>query len=363
MKAFYLIASVFLFVLISPAQEKENLVSSYSIVARDSLTGDLGIAVKSNIPAIGAIVPYARTGIGVIAAQGMPNSSFGIQGLSLLERGVSADQAGGEMINSDTGRNVRQLAIVDSRGNSYAYTGINCRYYSGHILGNGYSIQGNLLSGIEILKAIEQTFLQTSGDLSERLLRSVEAAQKLSNDRKAGQSAALLVVRENGGFNGFDDHFVDIRVDGDSLPVVRLRQLYDLWQETYMFDARLRSIDDMNRKKKFIAADTEKKRLAESFNMQLRRSPADPNLLNKIAWILATKEIDKEQAIELAKRAVRLVPNEVSYLETLAECHYRLNHIDEAIAIESELASKDPANDRHWRQLQKFREAKMKSGN
>lgn len=335
-------------------------VATYSIVGWDSVTGDLGVAVQSKFLGVGAVVPHAKAGVGAIATQAFANPNYGPRGLELLEKGMSAKDVVEILISSDTGASQRQLGIVDANGNSFAYTGSSCQPYANHLSGRGYTVQGNILAGEAVVRAMAVTFEISSGDLAERLLSALEAAEKAGGDRRGKQSAALLVVREKGGYGGFNDRFIDIRVDDNSLPLVELRRLYDLWQGTFLLNARMRAIDDFNSKRKFTAAEIEKKRMTEGLNNELRSKPDDPESLNRIAWILAINDIDRIRALELSKRAVKLAPTNLDFLNTMAECHYRQGNYDEAIAIESELVGKDPSNEQYWKQLQKFKEAKQR---
>jgi uncharacterized Ntn-hydrolase superfamily protein len=333
---------------------------TYSIVAWDSLTGDLGVGVQSKFLAVGAVVPYARAGVGAIATQAFANTKFGPDGLDLLEQGKTAQDVVETLIRQDTGANYRQLGIVDAQGNAYAFTGSGCNPYAGQIIGKGYTVQGNILAGEDVLRAMARMFEITPGDLAEKIMSALDAADKAGGDKRGKQSAALLVVREGGGYGGYNDRFVDIRVDDAPLPLVELRRIYKLWQSTNLYEARMRSIEIFNKNKKFLAAEEEKHRLVNDLNEQLRTNPDDPTLLNQIALILATNDIDRDRALELSKRAVKLVPGNSTFLNTMAECHYRLGNYDAAIAIVSELVAKEPANDLFWRQLQKFKEAKQK---
>jgi uncharacterized Ntn-hydrolase superfamily protein len=356
---------IFICSLILSAQPKEtsSLVTTYSIVAWDSLTGELGVAVQSKFLGVGAVVPYAKAGVGAIATQAFANTTFGPKGLELLENGMDARQTVERLIQSDTNLANRQLGIVDAHGNAFAFTGSECLPYAGNISGNGYTVQGNILAGVEVIRAMAQTFEISSGELADRLLNALDAAEKAGGDKRGRQSAALLVVRENGGYGGYNDRYIDIRVDDDSLPLVELRRIYTLWQETFLFETRLTLIERLNRERKFIQADQEKKRLTESMNNSLRAKPDDPKLLNEIAWILITNNMDRERAMELAKRATKLAPDKLSYMDTMAECYFRLGKYDEAISIEAELVNKEPNNDKYWKQLRKFKEAKQKGGN
>jgi predicted Zn-dependent protease len=151
-------------------------------------------------------------------------------------------------------------------------------------------------------------------------------------------------------------------VDDNSHPLVELRRLYHLWSQTFLFDARMRSVEAFRSDRNFAAAEREMQRLVGSMNAMLRDRPDDPEVLDRVAWTLATNAIDPARALELAKRAATLAPGKPGYLHTLAQCHFALGHMDEAIAIEAELVTKEPGNDEYWRQLQKFKEAKAKAG-
>ena len=338
-----------------------NVVATYSIVAWDSATGDLGVAVQSKFLGVGAVVPFARAGVGAVATQAFANTTYGPRGLAMLDSGMTAQHVVEALTQNDSDRNHRQLGIVDAHGNAFAYTGSGCQPYAGEVTGHGYTAQGNILAGEQVVKAIARTFEITQGDLADRLLASLDAGESAGGDKRGRQSAALLVVRDAGGYGGFNDRFIDIRVDDDSLPLVALRRIYEKWKGTFLLDARMRTIDEFNRLRKFDAAREETKRIAAMFNEQLKLKPDDPDLLNSIAWSLATHDIDRTRALELAKRAVTLAPEKLPLLDTLAECHYRLGHYDEAIAIEAELVKKEPANDDYWKQLQKFKDAKEKA--
>ncbi|HMD14642.1 MAG TPA: DUF1028 domain-containing protein, partial [Bacteroidota bacterium] len=271
-----------------------------------------------------------------------------------------SQQAADLLIHSDSMSSQRQMGVVDAKGNVFAYTGTSCQAYSGHVTGKGYTVQGSALVGDNILKAMARTFEITGGDLADRLVAALEAAQR--EEKNKTQSAALLVVRDHGGYNGYNDRFVDIRVDYDTLPVEQLQRIYGTWKSRFFLDARVRTIDQFNNDKNFSAARTETERLVESLNSQLRNKPDDPDVLNSIAWSLATLDIDKVRALELAKRAATLAPTRSDILNTLAECHYCLGNFDEAIAIESNLVAKEPANDQFWKQLEKFKASKQGGG-
>ncbi len=331
---------------------------AFSIVAWDSITGDIGVAVIAHSLAGGAVIPYAKSGVGAIASQGAPNPAYGMLGIDLLEQGKSAQQAVESLLKSDSAASRRQLGVVDFQGRAFAYTGVNCSGISSDVSGRGYSVQGSGLAAENVIKSMARTFEISSGDLADRLLGVLEAGIHANGERRGMRSAALLVVREGGGFAGLNDRMVDLRIDDDSLPLSGIRHLYGAWQKAYLPEVLMRSVASFNEKKNFAAAQELTGRMVIALNAQLRDKPDDPEVLNNVARALTTNNIDRNRALELAKRAAKLAPGKLNILDTLAECHFQLGHFDEAIAIGSELVAKDPANDEYWRQLKKFKEAK-----
>jgi uncharacterized Ntn-hydrolase superfamily protein len=206
-------------------------LSTFSISALDQNTGDFGVVVQSKFLAVGAIVPWARAGIGAIATQAHANVSFGPVGLDLLEQDVGAIDTLEQLLDEDEGRQLRQVGLVDADGTAAAFTGEACMEWAGHITGAGYTVQGNILAGVSVLEAMATTFeSMEEEDLPERLLAGLEAGQEAGGDKRGQQSAALLVVRENGGYGSTSDRMVDLRVDDHSLPIEELQRLYRLHQ-------------------------------------------------------------------------------------------------------------------------------------
>jgi uncharacterized Ntn-hydrolase superfamily protein len=343
------------FTMISAAGSDEPPVGTYSIVARDPVTGDLGVAVQSKFLAVGSVVPWAKAGTGAIATQAQANTSYGPEGLRMLAYGWTAQEVLDSLLAMDPDRESRQVGIVDQMGNAMAYTGSRCQAYAGHKIGQGYAVQGNILAGAGVLDAMASAYEKTEGDLPERLLAALAAGEKAGGDSRGRQSAALLVVREGGGYGGYNDRFVDLRVDDSPDPLGELTRIYGVWNTSFGIRYRLESIDRFNSNKQFAAAQEEMRRIVASLNDQLRDHPDDPEVLSSVAWTLATYDLAKDRALELAKRAATLAPGQSGILDVMAECHYRLGHVQEAIAIESELVAKEPANDHYWKQLQKFK--------
>lgn len=336
------------------AAEPASTVATYSIVARDPVTGDLGIAVQSRFLGVGAVVPWASSAAGAIATQARANTTFGPDGLRMLGYGWPAGQTLDSLLAGDPGRESRQIGIVDRMGNAVAFTGSECQAYAGHKAGAGYCVQGNILAGSAVLDSMASVFERTGGDLAERLLSALAAAEKAGGDKRGRQSAAILVVRDGGGYGGLNDRFIDLRVDDHPDPVVELKRVYDLWTTTFGLESRMESVDRFNRNKQFAAAQEETRRVVEYMNSLLRDRPDDPGVLNSVAWTLATYDIAKERAVELAKRAVTIAPGNLEYMDTLAECHFRMGQRDQAVAIASEIVAKDPGNAYYRGQLQKF---------
>ena len=205
--------------------EPERFTATFSIVAYDPATGDLGVAVASKFPAVGAMVPYARAGVGAVATQAAANLRFGSEGLKLLESGLTPQQALEKLVENDPGRGDRQMGLVDARGRSAAWTGKDCFDFAGHIVGENYSVQGNILTGREVLVAMSEAFANARGPLAERLMAAVEAGDAAGGDQRGKESAAMLVVREGAGYGGVGDRWVDLRVDDHAEPVKELRRL------------------------------------------------------------------------------------------------------------------------------------------
>lgn len=207
---------------------------TYSIVAYDPETGDMGVAVQSHWFAVGTIVSWGEAGVGAIATQSFVNPSFGPRGLELLKMGKSAQQVLDELINSDEGREFRQLAIIDSKGNAASFTGLKCIQPAGNIVGKYFSVQANLMSSDKVWPAMKNAFENSKGDLTDRMLSSLEAAEKEGGDIRGKQSAALLVVRGKPTGNLWEDRKIDLRIDDSANPLPELRRLLNV-HRAYQF--------------------------------------------------------------------------------------------------------------------------------
>ncbi len=207
---------------------------TFSIVGRDPATGDLGIAVQSKFLAVGAVVPWARAGVGAVATQSYANTSYGPRGLDLLAQGRTADAALADLLASDENAAQRQVGIVDAQGRAATYTGPGCHAWAGGVSGPDFAAQGNILVGEATVQAMAETFQQTTGALWHRLIEALAAGQRAGGDSRGQQSAALLVVREGGGYAGFNDRMIDLRVDDAPLPIAELARILALHELLFL---------------------------------------------------------------------------------------------------------------------------------
>lgn len=216
--------------LFPPAVFSSKPIATFSIVAWDSTTGDLGVAVQSKFFAVGSVVPWARAGVGAVASQAFGNTTFGPKGLEMLAAGRSPSEVMDALLSNDPGRAQRQVGIVDATGRASSFTGESCMAWAGGKEGVHYAAQGNILAGPDVVAAMGRAFESTKGLLGDRLLAALDAGQAAGGDSRGMQSAALLVVRAEGGYGGFNDRWCDLRVDDAPNPFVELRRLYNLWK-------------------------------------------------------------------------------------------------------------------------------------
>lgn len=201
---------------------------TFSIVGFDEETKELGIAVASKFLGVGAVVPFAKAGVGAVATQSLANLSYGVEGLELLEKGHSPREVVEELTKKDDNAVWRQVGIVDATGQSATFTGEDCYDWAGGKAGKNFAIQGNILVSQQVVEQMEATFEQTEGPLPERLLAALLAGDAAGGDSRGRQSAALLVVKENGSYGGYTDRYIDLRVDDHPDPVQELSRLLKL---------------------------------------------------------------------------------------------------------------------------------------
>jgi len=225
-----------------PPAHFQKLAHTYSIVARDPANGDLGVAVQSKFPNIGGLVPWARANVGAVATQSLINTDYGERGLTLLAGGATAEDSLRAVMKDDAQLGDRQVGIVDARGNAASFTGDRTFDWAGCrvgqpgggtltggkeqiIVGRDYAAQGNILVSDQTVKKMAGTFEQSLGSLADRLVATLVAGQAAGGDKRGMQSAALLVVREKGGYLGTTDRFIDIRLYDAADPIAELKRL------------------------------------------------------------------------------------------------------------------------------------------
>ncbi len=207
---------------------------TFSIVALDPATGDLGVAVASKFPCVGAVVPWAKAGVGAVATQAWANTAFGPDGLGLMAGGMPAAEALDAVLEGDDGRDERQAGFVDGRGGAATFTGSGCVHWAGGVTDGTVAAQGNILVGEAVVQELVRAFGDAEGDLSDRLLAALLAGDAAGGDRRGKQSAALLVVREGGGYEGRNDRYIDLRVDDHPDAPSELARLFGVWDDTML---------------------------------------------------------------------------------------------------------------------------------
>ena len=207
---------------------RERHLSTFSIVAYDPEAQEWGVAVQSKFLAVGAVVPWAQAGIGAVATQSYANTSFGPEGLALMAQGLSARETLHRLVAGDEGRARRQGGLVDAGGQAATFTGDECHAWAGGFTGVHYTVQGNILVSGATVEAMAQSFEDSGGELADRLVSALAAGQAAGGDRRGQQSASVLVVRPEGGYGGYTDRYLDLRVDDDPAPINRLKALVDL---------------------------------------------------------------------------------------------------------------------------------------
>ncbi len=235
MKLPFLLSPLF-FLLAVCANAEPPRVATFSIVACDPKTGELGVAVQSRFLAVGAVVPWARAGVGAIATQSLANTSYGPEGLKLLAAGVAPEEVAKRLMDSDPQRAVRQLGIVNAAGKVATFTGGECNAWAGGRTGANFAAQGNILAGEGVVNAMAESFEKSADsgtELGQRLIDALKAGQAAGGDKRGMQSAALLIVREGWGYSGLNDRYRDLRVDDHAEPIVELQRIYDLHKRVF----------------------------------------------------------------------------------------------------------------------------------
>ena len=203
---------------------------TFSIVAADPVAGECGVAVASKFLSVGAVVPWARGGVGAIATQSYANTSYGPIGLDLLAKGLTPQAAVDRLTAADPYSAKRQVGVVDMEGRAATFSGPECFPWFGGLTGDHVAVQGNILVGEATVTAMLQAFQTTTGPLADRLLAALKAGDRAGGDRRGKQSAALMVVKPAGGYGGLNDRYLDLRIDDHPHPVDELERLTGLWR-------------------------------------------------------------------------------------------------------------------------------------
>jgi len=329
--------------------------ATFSIVAFDSTTQELGVAVQSRAFSVGMAVPWAEAGVGAIATQANTNESFGPKGLSLLRGKKPAAAVLRSLLAADSGATHRQVGIVDAKGRSASHTGKDCNPWAGSRTGAGYSIQGNILAGEAVVTEMERAYLTTRGELAQRLLAALEAGQAAGGDKRGQQSAAIVVVRPSEEFPEYRTRYIDLRVEDAKEPIRELVRVFGILEAQRLAEAHLRFAEAYEKKGKKELARMERERVGEALARALARGENDASNLNGLAWTCATNDVYLDDALRAAERAVELEPQNTGILDTLAEVHFRMGHADKAAEVESRALAIEPTNNYLTEQLNRFK--------
>jgi uncharacterized Ntn-hydrolase superfamily protein len=284
----YILALSFFQLTFSQSYKKsEPFAHTYSIVARDSVTGNIGVAVQSHWFSVGSVVTYGKAGVGVVATQSFVNPSYGPKGLALMEQGLSPQQALTVLLANDTGEMFRQVAFLNTKGEVATHTGSDCIEAAGHKQGKNYSVQANMMLNNTVWDAMATAFETYKGDFSDRILAALKAAQKEKGDIRGSQSAAILIVKGESTGNAWEDIVMDLRVEDNDNPVAELERLVKVHK----------AYDFMN--KGDLAMEAGDTKLAESLYLSAQK--LFPDNLEMKYWyainLLNNKEFEKAHPI------------------------------------------------------------------
>ena len=336
-------ASLLMLILIAASPLRAEVPGgTFSIVAYDPVTQELGVAVQSRAFSVGAGVPWAEAGVGAIATQSQTNESFGPRGLAMLRQGYSAQDVLDMLLSADQGRENRQVGIVDAMGRAATHTGAECQPWAGDTTAAGLAVQGNILAGPDVVSEMVRAFNETEGELAERLIASLHAAQAAGGDRRGQQSAALLVVRPSDQYPEYRTRYIELRVEDHDSPIVELERVFRIHQASDLLRAHLRYAEAFDKSGDTQAADREREFIGAALKRTLAQEDADAGTLNALAWYCATADMYLEESVEAARRAAKMEPENTAILDTLAEALYRSGRRDEAIKVIEKAMKIDP---------------------
>lgn len=277
-------------------KEHERLVSTFSIVAADPESGEVGVAVASRFFAVGTVVPWVKADVGAVATQSFANTSFGWRGLDLMAQGVDPSEIVNILLRSDDNPTQRQFGIVSAEGKSTTYTGENCLPWAGGRSGKNYAVQGNILTGEDVVAAMEHSFLNTKGTLADRMFAALSAGNEKGGDSRGKQSAALLVYKTGAGYGGYNDRAIDIRVDDSPNPFEELGRILKIAQMNYAWNEGWTLFTN----KKYSEA-------LPHIERALKLEPEYPELLYDAA-VIRLAAGNKDSAVDALIKAIKINP-------------------------------------------------------
>ncbi|MBK8350857.1 MAG: DUF1028 domain-containing protein [Saprospirales bacterium] len=270
---------------------KEPFAHTFSIVARDEKTGEIAVGVQSHWFSVGTVVSWAQAGVGAVATQSFVNVSFGVRGLELLKQGKTPQEALNILLADDAGKEVRQVAIIDTFGNVATHTGQKCIQFADHKNGQNFSVQANMMLTDKVVPAMEKSWLENAGKpLAERIIEVMKAAQKAGGDIRGKQSASLIVVRPRSNGNSWEDRLIDLRVDDHKEPIKELERLLKTF----------RAYEFMNQGDLF-AEKNDMKAAMEAYKSAMKLLPSNLEMQYWTAITLANNKRVSEAAVLLQK--------------------------------------------------------------
>ncbi len=332
---------------------------TFSIAAYDSTTGELGVAVQSRVFGVGPRVAWVEAGVGAVATQAQSNESFGPAGLRLMKAGLSAPEALEWLLAHDPGRESRQVGLVDAAGRVANWTGSACMNWAGDSAGIAFTCQGNILVSREVVAGMVRAYQEHAGEgLARRLIAALEAAQAAGGDSRGQQSAAILIGRPHPDFPEYALRYVDIRVDDHPTPIAELKRLYEVYETQGLVQAHMRFAQHFQARGDSLRARAEVERVGAVLARILRSGVRDADQLNSLAWVTATNDVYLTEALEAAKLAVELKPEDTNILDTLAEVYFRMGKVGDAIEVEERASQRAPADKYLQDQLARFKGAR-----
>jgi uncharacterized Ntn-hydrolase superfamily protein len=336
----------------------ESMPSTFSIVAFDSVTHELGVAVESKYFSVGRVVPWAEAGVGAVATQANVNPSYGPKALAMMRSGMSPAEIMAAFAASDSSWSSRQLGLVDARGRRATWTGPKCNEWAGGEAGVDFVCQGNILAGPAVVANMAKAFKASHGELAERLVTALEAAQAAGGDKRGQQSATMIVVRPSRNHPEFAQRYVDLHVEDHPTPIKELRRIWQIHQGFHGAGAHMECAAEYEAEGRRDLARLERERVHEILVATLARGDRDASLLNGLAWTCATHDMHIDEALKAAQRAAALEPKSTDILDTLAEVYFRAGDVRNAIATEKRAAAIDTKSQYLKDQIARFEKGK-----